>query len=426
MPVSTAMLNNFIEFLCSQGIIEEEAAGRARNEMARLDLRFGRVALLEGFVTPEEINKVLWVQREALDKKFGEIAVELGIMTQEEVRRSLELQNDEMFAFCQALILDGQIAPPTLFAVLKGFLERNLEQQIERHRLERHSRISQSIRDVLKRITVLAPMPGTIARLLQMLNDPNVDLDEVAKVISVDVGLTAMLIRLANSAFYGLKSAVTTVNKAVTVLGIKKIRQLILSAAVMENFKNLPPHDLADFWQHSMRVAQWSKEIATHAEKIDSDEFFLAGFLHNIGELVICQHFRAESRQIAKMKSEMKSGKNSLEAERAVMGCDHADIGSYLLNLWQLTPAAIQAAMLHNHPRVHLQQMSGISMEAKVVNMAVALDACHNELNHFGEGMNIGQTVEDYKSIVPLDGRRISDMHTRVEQTVSQLMSFFK
>lgn len=422
LNASGAQVEQFIRYLAENEIIEETASRRAYEKKNRVDLRLGRIALLEGFILPEEINKILWVQRELTEKKFGEVAVDLGLMTPAEVRQALELQNDELFAFCQSVILEGLVAPQTLFAVLKGFLESGIEGKIERKRAELQGRVTRSIRDALKKITVVAPMPGAIARLMQMLNDPEVRLDEVAKIIGMDVGLTAMLLRLSNSAFYGLKSQVTNVSRAVTVLGTKKLRQLILSAAVMDNFKALPPDRLAGFWEISMRIAQWSKELSQVAGKPETDEFFLAGFLHNIGELVLRQHFPGEYRQI---EERIQAGTPRLQSEVAVMGCDHADVGSYLLSLWQLSAPVVQASMLHHHPRLHLQQMSGITAEAKVVNMSVAIVESDFAVNAFGHGLHLGQVVEDYKSIVAIDYRKVKEMKDRVEGTVAELMKWF-
>lgn len=412
----------FIRYLCDGAILEESAARSALEQIGRVDLRIGRVALLEGFATPEDINRILWIQREALDRKFGEIAVDLGVMGAEEVRRSLELQKDELFAFCQSVIIDGLVAPATLYALLKRFLESDLEKKVESRREELHRRVSLSIRDALKKITVVGAMPGTVSRLMEMLNNPDVNLDEVAKVISLDIGLTAMLLRLSNSAFYGLKSRVTTVPKAVTVLGTKKLKQLVLSAAIMDNFKNLPGDRFSRFWEQSMRAAQWCKELSQFSGKPEIDEFFLAGFLHNIGELVLWQHFPAESHAVEEL---MKAGKGQLESEVKVMGCDHADVGSYLLSLWQLSPAVVQAALLQHHPRLHLQQMTGILPEAKVVNMAVAILACDDSVNAFGQGMQLGQIVQDYKPIVPIDYKKVTEMRERVNGTVLELMRWF-
>ncbi|MBI4179436.1 HDOD domain-containing protein [bacterium] len=422
MKADKPRVEDFIAYLCQNEIIDETSAKRAFEQIGRVDLRFGRIALLEGFVTPEEINKILWIQREAADKKFGEVALELGIMTEDEIRRALELQQDELFAFCQSLVLDGTIAPQTLFALLKGFLERGLEQEMERRRTAQKVRVTKSIRDALKKITVVSPMPGTVVRIMHMLNDPEVDLREVAKVIGFDVGLTAMLLRLANSAFYGVKSEVKTVSKAVTVIGTKKLRQLILSAALMDNFKNLPGSSLAEFWERSMRVAQWSKELSRFAGQSEIDEFFLAGFLHNIGDLILYQHFPTEVRQIEGL---VREGRPRGEAEIKAMGCDSPDIGSYLLSLWQLPAHVVQAAMLHRHPRGQIMQMMDISMEAKVVNMAAAISACDESANAFGEGLRISRVVQEYQFVLKIDARQVTDMRDSVDRTVDELLRWF-
>ncbi|MBI4179437.1 HDOD domain-containing protein [bacterium] len=412
----------FIRHLSENQIIGEPAARRAYEQVGRIDLRMGRIALLEGFIAPEEINKILWIQREALDKKFGEIALELGVMQADEVRRCLELQQNDFFGFCQCLILDGLIAPQTLFALLKGFLEESLEAGIEVRRGDLHERVSKSIRDVLKKITVVTPMPDTVANLMQMLNDPNVDLAKVAAVINRDVGLTAMLLRLSNSAFHGLKSEVTSVSKAVTVIGVKKLRQLVLSAALLDNFKNIPRDRFSAFWEHSVRVAQWSKELAVILGHAESDEYFLAGFLHNIGVLILLEHFPMESRKIEAL---VRSGKSSFESELGIMGCDVSDIGSYLLSLWQLPVAVVQAAMLAYQPRIHVQQMSGVLPEAKVVNLAAAVLGAQPGLMGVSREVNIGQIVEDYKPLISVSYKKIKEMSGRVDRAVTELLGAF-
>lgn len=413
----------FIRYLSENEIVDEAAARRALDLKGRVDLRIGPISLLQGFVTPEEINGILWIQRDAQNKKFGEIAVEMGVMTQDEVKKSLELQQDDLFAFCQSVILDGLIAPQTLFALLKTFLEQDFDRTVEHRRIGRHTRVIKSIRDMLKKITVVAPMPGNVARLLQMLNDPKVNLDEFAKVVSIDVALTAMLLRLANSAFYGLKSEAATVHKAVTVLGIKKLRQLILSAALMTHFKSLHADRLFQFWERSFRAAQWAKELAKESGQEEIDEFFIAGFLHDIGELVMLQYFPEEVRRIDEIAA---SGKSMVESELQVMGCDRSDIGSYLLSLWQLPGEVIESAMLAHHPRIHLQQISRITQESKVVNMAVAIVHASPNVNMMGQKIGLGQIVEDYKPIIRLTYSRVKELNEGIDQSLADMMRWIR
>ncbi len=201
-------------------------------------------------------------------------------------------------------------------------------------------------------ISNLPTLPEVATRLMQMVNDPDTSAADVAKVISRDVGITSKVLRMANSAFYGIPRTITTVQNAVVLLGMKVVNSLVLSVSVGEIF---PSKDKSiregrrAFWSHSLSCAVASKLIAQKIKRphlLDPEESFCSGLLHDIGKLVLDHYFTEEflkAKEMARDKSIPLS-----ETEKEFFGYSHTDVGDWLTSKWEL-PRDLRTPIIYHH-----------------------------------------------------------------------------
>jgi HD-like signal output (HDOD) protein len=195
-------------------------------------------------------------------------------------------------------------------------------------------------------------IPSLYAEIVEKLQDPEVGADEIGEILLKDLAMTAKILKLVNSAFFGLGREISNPADAVTYLGMDTIKCLVLSIYAFSQFNNakLGAFSIDALWKHSQRTAGVAREIARleDADLKVMDEAFVAGLLHDIGKLVLASNFPAEYDQVI----EASGGRTLalLEAEQKAFGANHAEIGGYLLGLWGLPVPVVEAIALHHHP----------------------------------------------------------------------------
>lgn len=222
----------------------------------------------------------------------------------------------------------------------------------------------------LKRIKELSSLPQSVLHILAALDRPDVDIDRVVDVLNTDPGLVATLLRVVNSAYYGIREDIRSVKQAVVRLGFDKLRSLVIAVGIIHKFHALPAPFIHDFWSHALRVGEWSRQLGPQLDGQEGDVLFVCGLLHNAGELVIRQFFKAEHERIEKLKSE---GRGSSESQKAVLGVSYADIGGFLFTNWRMPKPLIQSAMYHDHSLPVLVSIPGMDRAALTVRMAVEI-----------------------------------------------------
>jgi HD-like signal output (HDOD) protein len=189
--------------------------------------------------------------------------------------------------------------------------------------------------------------------IVEKLNQPEMDLEEVGRIIAQDVGMTAQVLKLVNSAFFGLRRQLANASEAVTYLGGETMKSLVLSIHAFSQFESadLGEFSLDKLRSHSTEVAAAAKAIALAegAEVKVVDEAFVAGMLHDIGKLVLLSNFGKQYREVFRLEQEKQVDASA--AEERVFGANHADIGGYLLGLWGLPVPVVEAIALHHSPR---------------------------------------------------------------------------
>ena len=201
------------------------------------------------------------------------------------------------------------------------------------------------IESLLDEVVTLPSLPSSVSKITELINDPATNLTDVAYVIQTDPALALKTLRLVNSAYYGIGQKVNTVEHAVTMLGIKVIRNLAYTAAVFETFKR----GSNDLLHHSVTTGIAMRSLIEHSTckgMIDPDEAFVYGLLHDIGKILIYQ-FLPKEAEAATLMSHAKKVPIYI-AEREVIGVDHAMLGSQLIEKWGLS-VELGAAIAGHH-----------------------------------------------------------------------------
>jgi len=203
---------------------------------------------------------------------------------------------------------------------------------------------------IAREIASFPSIPQAAAKILAMLDNPNTSAEEIGAVLRYDAGLTANILKLTNSSYFGLPSKVASVRQALVLLGWKKLAHLIMTAcvsAIMD--KAVPGYGLpmGELWRHSIAVSVVAEGLAKELEMTGVDEIFTAALLHDVGKLVLGAFIKAETGSVDAMADR---GISFEKIERKVFGTDHAEIGARILQNWSFPEQIISAVRWHHEP----------------------------------------------------------------------------
>ena len=206
---------------------------------------------------------------------------------------------------------------------------------------------------LISQIESMPTLPTVALRVMEVTSSPGSSATDLMEIIGPDVSLTTKILKIANSPFYGLTREVSSLQHAVTVLGFKEIRNMVISTVAFESFKNFKQDDKFDikrFWRHSFCCGLAAKIIAIEL-KSSSNELFVAGLIHDIGKLVMYITFPAEFLKLVDMISPLKLKYTAFEAEKSVFEMIHDEVGMKLLQKWLFPESLITAVGFHHHPQ---------------------------------------------------------------------------
>lgn len=258
---------------------------------------------------------------------------------------------------------------------------KRLESVIERAVALRGVLSNQALVGLLSRTETLPALPPLYSRLVQEIESERSSMESIGEIISQDVGMTATVLKLVNSAFFGLTRKVTSPAQAVSLLGLDVLRALVLSQQLFEvfDFSAVPRLSYESLWQHSLGAGMLAKLVAQELtdNKDLVDQSFMAGVLHDVGKLVLGSQVTDKYNQVL----ELVHQDNGFlwEVEQEVLGTSHAEAGAFIMGLWGEKEAIVQAIAFHHRPS-HLPQGEFCPLAA--VHLADVFEHKLRVLNH--------------------------------------------
>lgn len=211
---------------------------------------------------------------------------------------------------------------------------------------------NERVQQLVARMEHLPSVPSLYSEIVDKMHDPDATLDDIGIIIAKDIGMTAKILKLVNSAFFGLRRQVSSPAEAVAYLGLDTIKSLVLSMHAFSQFEAVKAggFSIARLWDHSMQTAAAAKRL-TQLELNDRklmDEAFVSGLLHDAGKTALAFNFPDQYGEILERAAADDAG--LLRVEQETFGANHADVGGYLLGLWGLPTPVVEAIALHHNP----------------------------------------------------------------------------
>ncbi|MBM3465510.1 MAG: HDOD domain-containing protein, partial [Armatimonadetes bacterium] len=232
-------------------------------------------------------------------------------------------------------------------------------------------KVLESLRLKLRR-GELATLPFVMQSLLSALSDPHSSAKQLGRVIETDQALSASVLRLANSAYYGLSQQVSDMQQAVTLVGYSALRELVMSITSYDLIfrSGSVTYDRQELWSHSLQVACGSRVLARRFPKVPQEVVFVAGILHDVGMTLMDQH--AHSLFVTIVSTAKQMNQSQYAVEKNLVGVTHAEVGQWAAEAWNLPPVLQSAIRYHHDP----QNAGPHRLAASIVAMADAL--CHD------------------------------------------------
>ncbi len=223
---------------------------------------------------------------------------------------------------------------------------------------------SSSILKLVNKTLELPTLPEVLIKLNQIIAEPESSADDVAKVISTDPSVSTNILRIVNSAYYGLQVRVSSINLAVSIMGFSMTKKVALKAAVFSMFARRKENkckqfDPAAFWKHSIFTGVAAKVLGAESKRFrdhHGEDLYICGLLHDIGKIIMLESEEQRYNQV--LEQAAQSGRPELDVETEVLGYNHADVGSVLAIKWFLPEDLTIAIRYHHAPRADPFQKS--------------------------------------------------------------------
>lgn len=240
-------------------------------------------------------------------------------------------------------------------------------------------------KSLAERVKALISLPDVAIRINEALRDENSNNHDLEAVILHDPALTARLLKIVNSAYYGFPRKIDTISRAVVMVGRRDLSNLVLATAVSDSFKGIPGDlvDMNSFWYHSVTSGILARLLAQRRNHVDLERFFIAGLLHCIGKLVLFSEFPEQSAAILALKDE---GEDAITAkERETFGFSHVEVGAELLKQWGLPESICHMIAHHLQPELAAKAAEDAYILHLATYIADRLEPCAKQADDFSE-----------------------------------------
>lgn len=264
------------------------------------------------------------------------------------------------FPQCFRIVLSGQADQETMMSAVdpahqylaKPCDTNELKKLLARAFTVRGLLRNAELQAVVSRLQAMPSLPALYIEVTNELENVEPSITRIANLISEDMAMTAKMLQLVNSAFFGLRGRVSNPVQAVQLLGLDTLRALVLSTHVFDKFRSeiLGEQEVAYLWKHSFAVARFAKRIAAFekADRQTVDDCFTAGLLHDSGKLILSSAMSKKYQIVLELVKRQEMG--VIDAETELLGCNHAEIAGYLLGLWGLPEQVIEGVAQHCYP----------------------------------------------------------------------------
>ncbi|MBJ7538907.1 HDOD domain-containing protein [Marinomonas transparens] len=228
------------------------------------------------------------------------------------------------------------------------------------------------VQDLLNQTDKLPNVPDVVRELIQLFNDPNANYSDIASRVVYDQTISLKVLRMVNSAYFGLSRKISSIDEAVVLLGMEKLKTLVIASGFANSVSKVDGLKLNDFWMDSFRVAELAQWFAKRTPLVSEDEAFTAGIVHNIGRLLLHLAQPSLAIEIQTLVANRKMGR--VKAERDLLGFTSQEAGKALMDLWKFPPQLGLAVQEHKHP--FGDGSDEPQALACVLNLACYINAC--------------------------------------------------
>jgi HD-like signal output (HDOD) protein len=316
------------------------------------------------------------------------------------------------------IILSGQVEQESTFKsvqVAHQSLSKPCDVDILKHTLNklfglRNLLEDESIKRIVSQTETLPSLPAVYTEVITELQSPDPSVQKVGKIISTDLAMTAKILQVVNSAFFGLVRKISNPKEAVMMLGTETIKALVLSVKIFSEFnqKKLAWFNFDELFNHSMSVSMFAQTISKkeHLDQNLVNNSLMAGMFHDLGKLILVTNFQEPYQKVLIEAGETQQNLWNLEIER--FGTSHAEIGAYLMGLWGLEYPVIEAIAFHHRPGNSLSNSTGL---LTAVHFGDAFDRLKNGPNDLNGENGLRQLDRGYLDNLGVAGR-INDWQT--------------
>jgi len=270
------------------------------------------------------------------------------------VKHDMTLQSVQIAHQCLAKPCDAEILKLTLKKIfaLKDILSDD------------------AIKKIVSQIESLPSMPAIYTEIIEEMQSEDPSIKKVGDIIAQDASMAAKILQVVNSVFFGLSRKISSIQQAVMLLGLETIKSLVLSVKIFAEFsrKKFSWFNIEDLFNHSMSVSRNTQAIVKN-ENMDRDlisNSLMAGLLHDLGKLILATSFQKPYRQV--LAEAQNSGHHLWHLEYETFGTGHAEIGAYLMGLWNLETPIIEAIAFHHRPAKSMARNMGLLTAVHVGN----------------------------------------------------------
>lgn len=323
----------------------------------------------------EGLKRMLRPMRDEWDMSFALSGVEaLDIMSQKHIdvivsdMRMPGMDGAQLLGIVQErypntirIVLSGQSSKEAILRAVgaahqylaKPCDAETVRQTVSRAFMLREIVTGDRLQGIAANMQTLPSLPETYSELIQEMQAAEPSLPFISRLIKKDMAMTAKILQVVNSAYFGIRRKITSPDDAVKYLGLENISALVLAANVFGQLDKkiaVPGFSMTGLWNHSGEVGRLAQIVlkAENKSKQDVDDVLTAGLLHDCGKLVFAANMPAKYAEV--LKAEKESGASLETVERAELGASHAEMGAYLLGIWGLPDAVVEAVAFHHNP----------------------------------------------------------------------------